>query len=334
MSAGAGSVCSPTTATIGTPSARARAATPPTTLPSNEPASRRPSPVITRSASRKRVVQSEGVGDQVEPGDQRAAQDRQRTGQSAGRAGTRDHADVDVVLRQVAVFQVGEPLAEIGDHPPIRALLRAEDVGGGREWGVHVAADDQLRADPVRCPCGSHRGSAAMTWSAPRPPSVVAEPPSPTMIRLAPASVAASDQLAGAGRRRRPRIVPRGAAGEQQPGGQRHLDDRLTVVGQPPAGDDRIAQRAGDGGPAVRSTEGIQRALAAVGQRQFARRAAESRCRCGDCPGGLRPGRRAAELVRCRDDPQAAADHAASRPGHDATAAVARDCRAGSTRST
>ena len=113
--------------------------------------------------------------------------------------------------------------------------------------------------------------ASSIAWSAPAPPSVVAEPPTATRITAAPACRGGGDQLAGA--------VGGGVPGvllvvghEAEAGRHRHLDDRgAAVLDQAEAGADGLAERALDGhGEQLAAELGeqrVERALAAVGDR-------------------------------------------------------------------
>ena len=120
------------------------------------------------------------------------------------------------------------------------------------------------------------RGSATPSArSRPLPPSVVAEPPSPIVMRSTPASSAA-DEVAGPARGCRPGAVGRPLLGREpgEPRGGGHLDERAsTLVEQQPIGGDRPARGVGrgDGSPLGGLAERVghrgQGALAAVGHR-------------------------------------------------------------------
>ena len=134
------------------------------------------------------------------------------------------------------------------------------------------------------------RGSGYIARSAPNPPSVVADPPTPTTMRRAPASMALAmsspvpvvDAASGSLFSAPPsRLKPDAAA----------ISMTAVPPDEAPRRGDRITERAGDEARAIRAAQRIEGALAAVGQRAFvalgARRAAAA---AGDGCGDLARG--------------------------------------------
>ena len=170
---------------------------------------------------------------------------------------------------------------ELRDRGRVGALLRA--VGGGRAARAdqrvrHVGGDDEpaVRGEPrieaarrrsARARPARRRRRAARVPSRPSkrtpsarsrplPPSVVADPPSPIVIRSTPASSAARTTSPV------PRVEARRAlSGVRSSGGKPreagrggHLDERsAALVEQQPVGRDRPAQRVGGRRPSRRS---------------------------------------------------------------------------------
>ena len=95
---------------------------------------------------------------------------------------------------------------------------------------------------PCRRPRSRWSGYSAR--SAPRPPSVVAEPPTPTRMRVGAGVDRRREQLAGAGRGGADRVVALGAADQRQARRPRHLDHGR-APGEAPLGVDRLAEGTG-----------------------------------------------------------------------------------------
>src|SRR5438445_7517130 len=138
------------------------------------------------------------------------------------------------------------------------------------------------------------RGPRAVTH--PSPPSVVADPPTATVIRRAPSSraVAINSPV--------PYVVactgslPPGPPRESQPRSPRHLDDGA-VVAHVPLGLDGGAEGPAHPRPADAAAEGLERPLAAVGHGRLVALPAGASCAGGDRCRHLLGGRRPAELV-------------------------------------
>ena len=132
------------------------------------------------------VVEVELVGHHVEARHQRRPGRGQPAGQAAGGARRRRASRTSTPWSaQVDLGQALEPAAQQLDLGRRRALLRGEHLGGVDEAGADVAQRHAARRPRSRCSGYSAR-------SAPSPPSVVAEPPTPTSTRRAPASTAAA----------------------------------------------------------------------------------------------------------------------------------------------
>ena len=203
-------------------------------------------------------------------------------------------AHVDAELLDVLV---GEPLEPTGEHPTcagVGALLRAEHLGRVDERG---ASRRTRRAARRR----ASATGALIARSAPSPPSVVADPPRPTMIRFAPASSAASISSPV------PVVVAAiGSLPSAPPASVSPHARAISMTAVPRcirhSGLDRVAERAGDGRRAVGAAERVERAFAAVGERQLVAVVAELPARLPDRCGDLGRGRRAPELVDRGDD--------------------------------
>ncbi len=116
-------------------------------------------------------------------------------------------------------------------------------------------------------PC-SDQPSASTAAS---PPSVVALPPTATMMLLETLTARDRDQLARPARARAQRIVA--TRNQREPARARHLDDRDAARQHTPLRVDRIAERTGDARDATRAAarreQRVERAFAAVGERQL-----------------------------------------------------------------
>ena len=140
------------------------------------------------------------------------------------------------------------------------------------------------------------RAGARIARIAPKPPSVVADPPRPTMIRLAPASSAASISS--------PVPVVLAAIGSlpsAPPASTRPDASAISITAVRPV----IRQSASTGSPSGtghdrvpgRAAEGVEPSLSAVGDRRRIALVAEPFRRRGDRAGDLACRRRAPELV-------------------------------------
>ena len=214
--------------------ARASSATPSTTLPRSVCASIRPSPVKHQSAPRSARVSPRTLATSVHAAfEPRAARARQRPAQPAGRAGAgqrradrgrspphrvgepREHA-----VEERHVVAQSRPFAD--RRPPPRRAARAAvvHVARDRESTRRSRGSSAVEIDPrdvraalrvparARAPRAS-RKRAPSAASAPAPPSVVALPPIPSTMRVAPRVERVAQQLAGAARRRAPRVERR-----------------------------------------------------------------------------------------------------------------------------
>ena len=137
----------PASAMHGTPCSRARAATTETSLPCSDWASRRPSPVTTRSAPGEGLVEARDLADQLAPPHPAGPERRERHAEPAGGARPGRSA------RPGALAQHRRPRRQRrveGRHGLlVRALLRAEHRGGALRAGqdvVDVGGDDEVDA--------------------------------------------------------------------------------------------------------------------------------------------------------------------------------------------
>ena len=196
------------------------------------------------------------------------------------------------MVRAVALGELRQPALELRDRVRICSLLRAEDRGCVDERRRHVARDDDLRAPEVE------------VERLERPePAVHGRRPADRDEDVLDALVeSCADQLAGPHGRRGERVVRAGDEGEAARA--RHLDDR-GVAAHAPLGVDRRSEGPGDTGrPAVGRlrAEDVQRALAAVRERQPERRAADPLDPVCECCSGRARAQTAAELVRAAEN--------------------------------
>ncbi len=240
----------------------------------------------------ERLAEPDDLRDELRPGDETGSERSKATGEPARRAGPGQLADVDAVVRAVALGELRQPALELRDRVRICSLLRAEDRGSVDERRRHVARDDDLRSPEVE------------VERLERPePAVHGRRPADRDEDVLDALVeSCADQLAGPHGRRGERVVRAGDEGEAARA--RHLDDR-GVAAHAPLGVDRRSEGPGDTGrPAVGRlrAEDVQRALAAVRERQPERRAADPLDPVRECSSGRARAQTAAELVRAAED--------------------------------
>ena len=144
------------------------------------------------------------------------------------------------------------------------------------------------------------------TWTAPQPPSVVAEPPQPIDDPRGAGVAGVQEQMAHARGVRRDGVVANGVGDERPAGGLGHLDHRRPATAgigrqEPPLGLGGGAERSGYRGELRGAPDRVEEAFATIGHRDLVggpsgppRRAAHG---CGDLRG--RGG--APELVGCGD---------------------------------
>ena len=171
-------------------------------------------------------------------------------------------AHVDAEVLAVDVDQPLEAAGEQRDLRRRRPLLRWRRRGRRRRSAVRTS-QAAISSTP------RSRPTPQMARTAPRPPSVVAEPPMPTMIRSAPASSAAaiSSPVPWRGRGHRDRSPP------PRPTRARPDASAISItavpLAHPPRRIDRITERAHHHRRAGRSAERGERALAPVGHRRL-----------------------------------------------------------------
>ena len=158
-----------------------------------------------------------------------------------------------------------EPLLEPLDHRRVGALLRPEHLRA-RPRTACARRTARRACAPPRPPASS------IASSAPAPPSVVAEPPTATMITAAPACGRRGDQLAGAVGRSRPRVAlaPRRPAPARSPSRSRRSRVPPSSTSAEAAGElapERIVGVGGDDLAAEAGQQRVERPLAAVGDR-------------------------------------------------------------------
>ena len=157
--------------------------------------------MTTRSARLERLVQPDPVRHQVEAGTSVRAHARQPPGQPTGGPAALQAGHVDAVLLQVDL------------HQPFQPALQQLHLGRRRPLlgGEHSAASTNpirtSHATVSRTPRSRCTGYRAR--SAPRPPSVVADPPTPTTMSFAPCVQGRRDRARPCRRStRRPRRCP------------------------------------------------------------------------------------------------------------------------------
>ena len=240
----------------------------------------------------ERLAEPDDVGDELRPRDEAGAERRQAAGEPARRARAGQLADVDAVVGPVALGELRQPALQLRDGGRVGSLLRAEDRGCVDEPGRHIACDDDLRAAKVEVerlerpePAVDGRRSADRDEDA-----------ADALVERG------ADQLARPDRRRAQRVVRSRDEGEAARAG--HLDHR-GVAAHAPLRVDRRSERPGDTGrPAVGClrAEDVERALAAVRERQPERRAADPLDPLGERCRGLPRAEAATELVRAAEN--------------------------------
>ena len=165
--------------------------------------------MTTRSAPSTSSSRSSCSATRSKPSSSVAPRRGQAAGEPASRTGALEVRDVDAVLVEVHLHEALEATFEQLD------LRRATHPSAGRRPGPRrrsrVRTSHATTSSTPRRRC-----SGISARSAPSPPSVVAEPPTPTTMRFAPASSAAAIELAGAVGRGGDRVVALGAA-DQMP---------------------------------------------------------------------------------------------------------------------
>jgi hypothetical protein len=251
------------------------------------------------------------LGDELEPGHEpppRAASARPRP--PAAPLPSSDVTSTPYSSRSAGRAARGGPSA--ARPGPATPLLRAEHGGRVDEAGAHVAGHLEL---DVRSRAGERSASRA-----PRPPSVVADPPRPTTIRRAPSSRARSMSspvplsMPAAGRCRRARR--RAAARWRGPsrsrpcaGPRRHAarPGRRAGRSRRRSGWDRRGRRAAPRRRRTSALVGVVAELPAGAADRRARPRPPSPSR-GTCPARRRPSCRAARTHAVRPAPRRVAD--------------------------
>ena len=209
--------------------------TPPTTLPSKLCASRKPSPVTTRSAPSMRSSRSSSSATRSKPGTRRAPAAARPPASPPAAPAPSEGGDVDAVLGEVHLGQPLEPTAEQLHLGRGRPLLRSEDLGRVDEAGPDVAGHDELdalqAAQRVERPEG---GQPAVGGG--RPADADDDPPRTGLERRC-------DQLAGAGGGGGHRVVALGAPGHEEAG--RLAPSRSPRSGRPSRHRASTGRRAG-----------------------------------------------------------------------------------------
>ena len=269
---------------------RARRATPRAVFPNAVWLSIRPSPVRTRSAPASLAAKPVASITSSTPGHDRerpeaVAQAGQPEDRPAGRAGPGRVALAPSDARLQGVRPAAERGVEVADVDRAGALLGAVD--GGRAGGAEQRVGDVARRSAGRPRRGA--GSRSSRWISrvgstvipspsaariPRPPSVVALPPTPRSIRRIPASSAARstspvpyvDAPAGsrsAGARSESPDAEASSTTARVPSVE--TSQRASIVAA-----ERIVGRHAPPFPAAGRLDGDRRPLAAVGERRQA----------------------------------------------------------------
>ena len=227
-------------------------------------------------------VEAEPVGDEVEAGEEARADRREPAREPSRRAGA----------GKVGDDEPREPLAQDLHLLRRRSLLRREDVGGVEEARIDVARDVERDEERMR---DGFRGADPAVGR--RDAADRHDDP------LGPLGDGRRDELADAAARRAQRVVPLRPAGEREPARLRGLDQRGAVLLEPPGCFDRLSERTAHERPPVSTAEHVERALAAVRERQLVGRPAGALRSRGDRGRGLARGERAAELVGSCEKP-------------------------------
>ena len=260
------------------------------------------------------AAQVDQVGHQLETGHQAGPEGGQPSGQPPGRSGAGQGVHVDAEVAPVAVRQGVEPRPRArppgpGRHPSAARRPRPPDGTG--------CATSQATTSSV----GPSRWRVPMTWTAPHPPSVVAEPPTATTTRRAPASTAASTSSPTPAVDATTGSSPEGRGSSARPAAcaisTTAVDPAGTVGGRPhsPLGHHRPAERSGHRGMADLAAHRVQGALAPVGHGHLVGRPPERGGGPGGRPGHFGSGRRAAELVGRGDQVRHGHQHAPAGRG-------------------
>ena len=175
----------PTTTPTGTPVSAAIPSTPPTTLPSNEPASSCPSPVMTRSAPSIASGRPISAATTSKPGASSACR-------PAASPPARPPAAPAPCISLTSAPYRSRYTSTSRSSRRVNSLI----CGGEAPFcGPKMRAASQKRvrtSQATTTETPARRASGDMASSAPRPPSVVAEPPTPTMTRRAPLATASA----------------------------------------------------------------------------------------------------------------------------------------------
>ena len=185
-----------------------------------------------------RLVEPDLVGDEVEAAHQLAAGRRQPAAEPARRAGALELEHVDAVLVEVHLGEALEAAAQQLDLRGRGALLRREHRGGVEERHPAVAGDDELDAlEPAERVQRPQRGQPAVGGR--RAAEADDHPAGAGVERL-------DDELAGAGGRRRDRIVRRPRPPTSSSPDARAISITAVRPSSRHARLDRVAERTGD----------------------------------------------------------------------------------------
>ena len=286
------SAIAPAITAAGRSAARAASSTRATTLPVSVDASTLPSPVITAVLASSAALEARRIATTSKPLTRRAP--------IAARPPARPPAAPEPGQGQdVCAVELVESPARTRS----RTSSTATSAGDAPFCGPKIAGASR------KVVVTSQATSTSTPWSvqpsassAPSPPSVVAEPPTPTITLPAAAGDRGGDELAGAVRRRGQRVVARD---EREAAGAGHLDDRGAVGERRPfrvdGGPSGPVTRV-DGACPARAQDRGERPLAAVGERQRPRVEARPLDAAAHRRRRLGRGEAAAELVGATED--------------------------------
>ena len=272
-----------------------RASTWPTTLPANDVASKRPSPVSDERRDRDSAARRPtSVRDERRTGHERRAVGGEPAREAAGRPDAGQPRDVDAARRRGSgsASRVEPPLR--APRPPRRRRPSA----GRRRAPRRRTVVETSQATTTSAP----RRSKSSASSAPRPPSTVADPPTATIARRDAGVERRPEQLAGAERRRAKRVVPPLTSARPL---ARAISITAVSPRRPHSASTGRAERPGhlrSAAVVADGAEDVERSLAAVREGKPHRRAPGALDARGERVCGLARRQASAELVGTAED--------------------------------
>lgn len=240
------------------------------------------------------------IRNELEPLDQSGADRGESTRQTARCAREVELGDVHTVLVPVHLSETFQPSAEQLHLPARRALLGGEHLSCVDEAGPHVTGD--LEIDTPKSRERDHGTERTQTAVGGRRSAQAHDDASGARLDRR------HDQLARAVGARGERVVARWPTHQRQARRLGHLDHRGPAR-EPPTGLDRVAEWTGHRGDPVWAAQGIEGALATIGERNRptvpTRIGGDRLDRRADVAGR----RRTAELVGCNHDGRAEGVH-------------------------